>query len=176
MTILLTGGSACGKSRFAEALAASLPGPRYYIATMRPYDEECLVKIARHQQQRRDIGFETIEKDADLEDLILPARGTALLECMCNLTANEMFDAEGNQRDVFHKILHAVEKLAAQCDNLIVVTNEVGAELGDFGEGTRAYIDTLGRLNRALTERFDCAAELVCGIPLVFKGELPCDF
>lgn len=176
MTILLTGGSACGKSRFSEALASRLPGPRYYIATMRPYDEECLAKIARHQHQRRQIGFETIEKDANLEDLILPARGTALLECMCNLTANEMFDDEGRQREVFHKILHAVESLAAQCENLLVVTNEVGGELREVGEGTRAYIQTLGRLNRALAERFDCAAELVCGIPLVFKGELPCVF
>lgn len=176
MNILLTGGSACGKSRFAEALAEKLPGPRYYIATMRPYDEECVLRIARHQRQRREIGFETIEKDCDLQDIFLPSRGTALLECMCNLTANEMFDDEGRQRDVYDKVLKAVEHLAAQCDNLIVVTNDVGGEGLGFGEGTKAYVQTLGRLNAALAAKFDCAAELVCGIPLVFKGELPCVF
>lgn len=174
MTILLTGGSACGKSSFAEALAARLPGPRYYIATMRPYDDECLAKIARHRAQRQALGFATVEKDCDLQELVLPERGTALLECMCNLTANEMFDDRGRRREVFHKILDAVDRLAARCDTLIVVTNDVAAEALPEDEGTRAYAHTLGRLNGALAARFDCVAELVCGIPLVLKGELPC--
>lgn len=62
MRILLTGGSGCGKSTYAERLARSLPAPRYYIATMRPYDEECQTKIRRHQQQRESGDFITIEQ------------------------------------------------------------------------------------------------------------------
>ncbi len=173
MKILLTGGSACGKSTFGEQLVSRIPGPRYYIATMRPYDEECLAKIARHRDMRADKGFETIEQHTDLTEILLPERGTALLECMCNLTANEMFDEEGNQREVYDKILKSVDHLAKQCEHLIVVTNDVGSDCRTFDEGTMSYIRTLGRLNQALASKFDCVCELVCGIPLILKGELP---
>ena len=66
MRILLTGGSGCGKSTYAERLARSFSAPRYYIATMRPYDEECLAKICRHQQQREDGDFLTIERQTSV--------------------------------------------------------------------------------------------------------------
>ena len=173
MRILLTGGSACGKSTFAEQLAVGLPEPRYYIATMRPYDEECLRKIARHRALRADKGFETIEQHTDLQEIRLPQRGTVLLECMCNLTANEMFDEQGNMRDVYDHILEGVDSLGEQCGHLIVVTNDVGGDYPGYDEGTMEYIRLLGRLNRALADRSDCVCELVCGIPLVLKGELP---
>ena len=173
MRILLTGGSGCGKSTFAERLARALPAPRCYIATMRPYDGESRVKIARHQAQRADAGFDTIERETDVGNLEFPARGTVLLECMCNLLANEMFDEAGGERDVYDKILLDIGKLEQSCDTLIVVTNEVGSDGGAYDESTVRYIETLGRLNRALAKRFDCVAELVCGIPLVLKGQLP---
>ena len=172
MKILLTGGSACGKSTYAEKIAVYFPRPRYYIATMQPYDDECLAKIARHREMRREKGFLTVERQRDVGGLALPERGTALLECMCNLTANEMFDAEGNRTDVYDKILRDIQLLAAQCENLIVVTNNVGSDVRACDEATQAYVETLGRLNAALAREFDCVYELVCGIPLPWKGEL----
>ncbi len=173
MRILLTGGSGSGKSTYAEALMGAMAAPRYYIATMRPYDDECLAKIHRHQTQRQTGGFVTIECQRDVGSIAFPARGAALLECMCNLLANEMFDENGNERDVFDKILADIEALSKRCDTLIVVTNEVGGDGGHYPASTLRYIETLGRLNRAIAARFDCVAELVCGIPLVQKGALP---
>ena len=173
MRILLTGGSGCGKSTYAERLARSLPAPRYYIATMRPYDEECLTKIRRHQQQRESGDFITIERQTSVGGIVFPARGTVVLECMCNLLANEMFDENGNERDVYDKILADVNALAQSCDTLIVVTNEVGGGAERHEAGTLRYIKMLGRLNCALAASSDLVAELVCGIPLVLKGKLP---
>ena len=92
MLILLTGGSACGKSSYGEKLAVLGPKPLYYIAAMQPYDDECLKKIARHRELRKDKGFLTIEQYTGVDTLELPETGgTALLECLCNLTANEMY-------------------------------------------------------------------------------------
>lgn len=173
MRILLTGGSGSGKSTYAEQLARALPAPRCYIAAMRPYDDESLVKIRRHQAQRADLDFLTIERETSVGAIDFPARGTALLECMCNLLANEMFDEAGNARDVYDKILSDIAALEEKCDTLIVVTNEVGSDGGAYSEGTARYLETLGRLNRALAARFDVVAELVCGIPVVLKGVLP---
>ena len=45
MTYLVIGGSASGKSTFAESIVSRLPGPRYYIATMEPWDAECRARI-----------------------------------------------------------------------------------------------------------------------------------
>ena len=61
MVSLVIGGSGSGKSEFAEQLACKTDGKRYYIATMQPYDEEMWEKIKRHQEVRKDKGFETIE-------------------------------------------------------------------------------------------------------------------
>ena len=174
MNILLIGGSACGKSTFGEALAARLPKPRTYVATMRPFEGESEEKILRHQFQRADKGFSTIERETDLSGLRLPARGTVLLECVCNLAANEMFDSSGNIRPGAEKaILSGIEALSGQCETLIVVTNDVGGDGGGYDESTMRYVDLVGRVNRELAIRFDCVCELVCGIPLVIKGELP---
>lgn len=166
MMILLTGGSACGKSSHAEKLCVEMAGPRYYIAAMQPFGEGGAEKIARHRRLRAGKGFVTFERYTDLAGLVLPERGTALLECICNLTANEMFDETGAMRDPCEAVLTGVDALRRQCENLIVVTNDVGSDNKDYDPGTRAYIRALGRINAILAQRADEVYELVCGIPL----------
>ncbi len=172
MRILLSGGSACGKSTCAEALAVRCAGPLYYLATMRPYGAESEKKIMRHRAMRMEKGFVTIERDTDVGTVTFPARGTVLLECMCNLAANEMFDESGTIRDVYEKLLADVEALSERCDTLIVVTNDVGSDGCEYESSTRRYIELLGRVNNVLAARFDVVYELVCGIPVVRKGRL----
>ncbi|MEA5049852.1 MAG: bifunctional adenosylcobinamide kinase/adenosylcobinamide-phosphate guanylyltransferase [Oscillospiraceae bacterium] len=173
MKLLLTGGSACGKSTYAEAAAVRLPLPRYYIAAMRPYGDEGAARVARHRALRADKQFVTIERYTDLAGLRLPSRGTVLLECLCNLTANEMFDADGAGADAAEDaVLRGVRALAAQCDDLIVVTNDVGSDGGGYDAAVMRYVGALGRVNRALAAEFDRVFELCCGIPIPLKGEL----
>ncbi len=172
MLILLTGGSACGKSTYAEKLAEQFAPPRYYVATMRVYDAEGRQKVARHQKIRQGKGFITIEQDVDIQQLEFMPQSTVLLECMCNLTANEMFSREGRLLDAYAKIRQGIAVLASRCTNLLVVTNDVGSDGADYEAATQAYIRTLGRLNQDLARDFDHVYELVCGIPLVWKGEL----
>jgi Adenosyl cobinamide kinase/adenosyl cobinamide phosphate guanylyltransferase len=170
--ILLTGGAANGKSTFAEDLAVRLGTPRFYVAAMMPYGEESECRIARHRTLRAAKGFVTVERHTDLAGLRLPKRGTVLLECLCNLTANEMFEPEGAHDCAVEAVLHGVEALSRQCENLIVVTNDVGADGGGYDPTVVAYIETLGHINRALAVCFDRVYELCCGIPLSLKGTL----
>ena len=151
MMILLTGGSGCGKSSFAERLCMEMPLPRYYIAAMKPYGEGGMEKVERHRKMRAGKGFETFECYTEMEKLTLPACGTTLLECVCNLTAN----------------------LRGQSETLIVVTNDVGSDAERYSPETRAYVEVLGRINAALADMADTVCELVCGIPIVLKGALP---
>ena len=72
MIILLTGGSGCGKSTWAEKLIADMPGDkRVYIATMQVYDGESVRRVARHRAQRAGLGFVTVECEKDLASALV---------------------------------------------------------------------------------------------------------
>jgi adenosylcobinamide kinase/adenosylcobinamide-phosphate guanylyltransferase len=172
MLILLTGGSACGKSTYGEQLAVQGPKPLYYVAAMEPYDEECLQKIARHRALRANKGFETIERYTGVDTLKLPETGgTVLLECLCNLTANEMYIQPDAPVDPVQKVVAGVENLMGQTDTLIVITNDVGSDDEAYSEQTRAYIRALGEINARVAAMADRVYELVAGIPICLKGE-----
>lgn len=173
MMVLLIGGSGCGKSTYAEALCMKGPLPRSYLAAMQPYGPEGEARIRRHRSLRAGKGFVTIERYTDYASLVLPERGTALLECIANLTANEMFTSDGAVSDPVERVLSGVDALDRQCDLLVVVTNDVGSDGTEYDASTTAYIKALGRINAALAARADTVLELVAGIPVPLKGELP---
>ena len=174
MLVLLTGGSACGKSHYAEELCLQLPAPRYYIAAMRPYSKQIEEKIMKKRLLRQQRGFtDSFDRYTDLAGLTLPQRGTALLECLCNLTANEMFDAAGNRTDPVQAVLNGVAALQQQCEHLLVVTNDTGCDSRTYDSATNAYIQALGQINACLAQQADCVYELVCGIPILLRGKEP---
>lgn len=171
MRTLVIGGSASGKSTYAEQLAAQCQAPLYYVATMMPYDEESRQRIKKHQDQRAEKAFMTIECYTDLRSLRIPERGTILLECIGNLAANELFAPQGAGMRTVEAIKEGFFELEQQCDNLIVVSNDVFADCSSYDEGTVEYMDILGTLNRDLSRYFDRVVEVVCGIPILRKGE-----
>lgn len=167
MLTLITGGSKNGKSHIAEELLASSPAPHYYIATMEPYGAEAQAAIRRHHKMRAGKGFETIEKYTDLQELRFPEGGSVLLECMCNLCANEMFSA--GCMEPAPKIIAGVRSVLAQVSGLVIVTNEVGDDGREYGEGTMEYIKQLGIINAQLAATADQVIEAVYGIPVYHK-------
>lgn len=106
MLHMVYGGSASGKSSYAESFALSLQGDGrlLYIATMYPYkwntteiDPETMQRIERHRAMRADKGFDTVECYRHVEHIVAKRQDVLLLECMSNLLANEMYlepDAE----------------------------------------------------------------------------------
>ncbi|MBQ7849307.1 MAG: bifunctional adenosylcobinamide kinase/adenosylcobinamide-phosphate guanylyltransferase [Clostridia bacterium] len=170
MIILVTGGSGCGKSTWAEKLIAAWPAEkRYYIATMQVCDDECVRRVARHRAQRADKGFTTIECGKDLASAAVPEGSIVLLEDLVNLMANEMFDGGDVGR-----IMPALRTLAGKCRHLVMVTNDVFSDGGAYAESTREYLRMLAEINRRAAEMADCVAEVVYSIPVCVKGELPC--
>ena len=51
-TVLVTGGSRSGKSRHALQLASNIDGPKIFLATAEPLDEEMAERIKKHQNER----------------------------------------------------------------------------------------------------------------------------
>lgn len=93
MLILVTGGSASGKSAHAERLLCEhAASSRLYLATMQPFGAAAQKRIARHRALRQGKGFQTVERPLNLAGLELPRRYDGiLLEDLGNLLANELF-------------------------------------------------------------------------------------
>lgn len=167
MFTLITGGASSGKSAFAEGHVLKLSGRKIYLATMEPTG--AADRIARHRLQRAGKGFETVERYTNLSGLRLPSGASVLLECLGNLTANELYAPQGGGTQA---VLAGVERLLSRCAHLTVVTNEVCSGGTDYAGDTLAYMRELARINRMLAARADCVAEVVCGLPSVLKGAL----
>ena len=173
MFTLVIGGAASGKSEYAEGVVlADGDIPRYYVATMEPSDRECRARIARHRQMRAEKRFETLECYTNLAGLRLPERGIVLLECLGNLTANELYSpaGAGTEAGALRAVTEGVNALLAQCAELVAVSNEVFAGGSCYADETGGYLRTLAAVHRVLACRADRVCEVVCGLPQYYKG------
>lgn len=175
MFLLVSGGSASGKSELAETLVMRLGERRLYIATMEPFDAECERRIERHRQMRKEKKFETAEVYTGLKHRDFSGKyDVVLLECMSNLLANEMYSSAGSQDRCTEEILEGIEHLRNSVPNLVVVTNEVFADTMEYDESTLLYIQRLGLLNKRMAQMADTVVESVASVPVVHKGTLLC--
>lgn len=208
MITLITGGSGSGKSAYAEKYICRVSNEngykeKYYIATMQVFDDEGQRKIDRHRRLRAGKGFITIEQPRDIQNAVsklqsessLKTGRSALLECMSNLVANEMFphvDASGmqaaeaekealdaleNMKDyetaqishVSKKVLKEVSILSENVAELVIVTNNVFEDGVCYDQSTMNYIKAMGIVNRGLAAMAEHVVEVVAGIPVVVK-------
>lgn len=170
MLTLVIGGAASGKSAYAEWLCLQSPLPRTYLATMQIWDAECAARVAKHRAMRTEKQFDTIECPLQLDRVRLPRRGTVLLEDLGNLTANELYSPDGAGAHTAEQILTGIEKLTLQCENLILVSNEVFSGGADYLGDTDRYLRVLAAVNNAAAARADAVVRVVCGIPVYYKG------
>lgn len=208
MITLITGGSGSGKSAYAEKYICHMSNEngykeKYYIATMQVFDDEGQRKIDRHRRLRVGKGFITIEQPRDIKKAVeklqsencLKTGRSALLECMSNLVANEMFppvdasgiqaaevekealDAPENMKDyetaqishVSKKVLKEVSILSENVAELVIVTNNVFEDGVCYDESTMNYIKAMGIVNRGLAAMAERVVEVVAGIPVAVK-------
>mgnify|MGYP002594900053 FL=1 len=208
MITLITGGSGSGKSAYAEKYICRVSNEngykeKYYIATMQVFDDEGQRKIDRHRRLRAGKGFITIEQPRDIQNAVsklqsessLKTGRSALLECMSNLVANEMFppaDASGiqateaekealddteNMKDydtaqisrVSKKVLKEVSILSENVAELVIVTNNVFEDGVCYDQSTMNYIKAMGIVNKGLAAMAERVVEVVAGIPVAVK-------
>ena len=170
MLTLVIGGAASGKSAYAESLVLKTGLPRYYLATMQVWDAECAARVEKHRKMRAEKQFETLECPLHLDHLALPGRGTVLLEDLGNLVANELYDPGGAGEHTAKAVLTGLERLAAGCSDLIVVSNEVFSGGADYVGDTAQYLRALAQVNNAFAARADNVCRVVCGLPVYYKG------
>lgn len=175
MVALITGGSGSGKSSYGEDLAVKINKTELiYIATMKPYGTEGTWRVEKHKKQREGKGFRTIELYEDLDTLELTGSPTVLLECMSNLLANEMFREDMplesiSLENLCEKIIVGVTHLIKNCQNLIIISNEIFGDGDSPYESTRDYTKCLGYINQRLSELSNVMCEVIYGYPYYLK-------
>lgn len=177
MMVLIIGGSGSGKSSYAEKTAVSLAlsgMKKYYIATMQVFDEEGQDKVDRHRKLRNGMDFLTIEQPINIScslEKMEDGDGIVLLECISNLTANEMFSEEKGKTkmQVTENIIQDIKRLKEQTNHLVVVSNNVFEDGITYDETTTEYIQAMGMINQKLAALAERVVEVVAGIPVILK-------
>ncbi|MDE6004776.1 MAG: bifunctional adenosylcobinamide kinase/adenosylcobinamide-phosphate guanylyltransferase [Oscillospiraceae bacterium] len=173
MLILIIGGAGSGKSLFAEKLVTKLAKKNlYYFATMQICDEECQQRVLKHQQQRAEKNFITIETPfLEIKNLTnFPESSTGLLECLSNLLANMEFNMKyPNINDLPEFIIKKILNLYQNLENLVIVTNDIFSD--EIPDCMKYYLRNLGKINCNLANYAEIVLEINSGSVIVWKGE-----
>ena len=196
MMVLVVGGSGSGKSSYAEKVTVSLAQEsvkeitksentslsdfklnipkKYYLATMQVFDDEGRKKVERHRKLRNGKGFFTIEQPVRISSALEKMEDgdrAVLLECISNLTANEMFSEKKAMTEiqVTENVIRDIKMLKEQTNHLVVVSNNVFEDGITYDETTTKYIRAMGKINQKLAALADRVVEVVAGIPVTLK-------
>ncbi len=172
--ILLYGGAGCGKSALAEDICARFGGRGLYVATMRPFGHGARERVARHRAMRADKPFDTAEHYAPPDALALPAGTryrTLLLEDVGNAVANCLFEAALSPAQTLAAFARACAGWPAWAEQLLFVANDIFSDDQAYPEDTRRYLGCMAALHADLARRADIVIEMVCGLPVLHKGQ-----
>jgi len=177
--ILITGGARSGKSDYAQNRAEQLPGKHFFIATCPPIDQEMNDRIKRHQQDRANGMWHTIEEEIDihLRMRTLPDDSVCLLDCLTLWVNNLMYHGEKSnvkvsEDDVTGRVRSLLAAVESYQGTLICVSNEVGMGVVPDNPTARIYRDCVGRCNRMIAAVADEVILVSCGLPLFFKKNI----
>ena len=181
---LVTGGSRSGKSAHALALARNEhtappdQDRRVFIATCPVIDGEMRERVQRHQQERMGLGWETIEEEVRLMEMVsrtrsAEPRATILIDSLSLWINNLMFHSGEADRLTEASVAHEAAQLVALCrthpGRTIFVTDEVGSGIIPESKTARRFRDLLGRCNQTVAGLADAVTLLCCGIPVPIK-------
>ena len=179
MIKVVYGSKSSGKIPFAEDICGSIPGNKYYLATMRVKTDDDRNKVERHRKEREEKGFVTIEQDVAIvkaidkikwmDSLLGAAEGdrVAMIASLPNLCANEMFLPSGEivpHKEVESTILCGLALLQEFFSSIVIVSDddpelsyygdidvELAVGTGEIdGNGINEYKEAMKELNAAL--------------------------
>jgi adenosylcobinamide kinase / adenosylcobinamide-phosphate guanylyltransferase len=159
---LVLGGARSGKSEVAERLAAALPAPLTYVATLTLGDDADLAaRIAIHRERRPE-GWKTVEAGADLPHIVRETGGSILLDSLGPWVAGH--EGAAVDRGAL------CDALSSRVGDMVIVSEEVGLGVHPSSEAGRWFRDELGRLNQDVAAVSDEVLLVVAGRVLRLEG------
>ena len=179
MIRLISGGSASGKSAYAEKLVCELyeatdePKRLIYLATMRADCDEAGARIERHRKQREGKGFETLEYGEGESLSMVDKDAVVLLEDLSNMLTVNMFCSDGSvNNDADAEVMDDISRLYNKCRELVIVTNDIFSDGTDYDEITEKYRKKLAGLNKKIAEMAGGVTEVIAGVPIEHRVAL----
>jgi adenosylcobinamide kinase / adenosylcobinamide-phosphate guanylyltransferase len=182
----ILGGQKSGKSRRAEQCAidwmAEAPAARraVLIATAQAFDDEMRDRITRHQadRARRVPAMRTVEEPVELARAIVSQSAPETLvvvDCLTLWLTNLLMPlrAEAAKPATRTPSAHVAMLLIALREArgpVVLVGNEIGLGVIPLGRETRAFVDTLGRMNQDVAAVCHRVTLMAAGLPLTLKA------
>jgi adenosylcobinamide kinase/adenosylcobinamide-phosphate guanylyltransferase len=167
---LVLGGARSGKSRYAQSLAESQPGPCVYLATAEVRDDEMAARIDLHRQDR-GLRWTTVEEPVALTTALQGAAapdGVVLVDCLTLWLSNLM----ERDADIAAETAALVEILPLLDGSVILVSNEVGQGIVPDNALARRFRDEAGRVNQAVAAAAQRVDFIAAGLPLILKDTI----
>lgn len=169
MITLVTGGTKCGKSGYAEKLIDRLSCPKYYIATINPVGDDAQEVIAKRMKMHTQKKYVTIECPRDIAYADIPIGSAVIVEEIGRLCANEMF-VDGRILRTVDKIVSGLELIGAKASELVIVANDISRDGISYSPELMEYIKEMGEISRKITAFADNVIECVYSVPVALKG------
>lgn len=169
MNVFISGGCKNGKSMYAQNLAQEMAKEcevnLYYLATMKPVDDEDLARIARHLTERDGCGFMTIEQSTQICECLnksiygeksqapqpVDHKGVFLLDSVTALLSNEMFNSDGTvDFEAPVRVAEQLKEFAEVTGNTVFISDYIYSDAMKYDELTEAYRKGLAWIDRTL--------------------------
>jgi nicotinate-nucleotide--dimethylbenzimidazole phosphoribosyltransferase len=156
MLILVIGGAASGKSAAAESLAAKLPAPVTYVATLVPdeSDADLMRRIDAHRR-RRPSSWRTLDATTNLAGQLRQLTGTVLVDSLGAWVARRPPEAAD--------VDALMDAFATRAGDTVVVTDEVGMSVHPPTAAGREFRDAIGAVNQRVAAVADRTVAVVAG-------------
>ncbi|MCX8502021.1 MAG: bifunctional adenosylcobinamide kinase/adenosylcobinamide-phosphate guanylyltransferase [Alphaproteobacteria bacterium] len=172
--ILVLGGAASGKSRYAERLIEAYCHKTdeiaEYLATLprdlAAADTEMETKVLKHRARRDQGLWHLTEEPLDIYPHILRKTSEPLLVDCLTLWLNNLLAAGRNPWDEF---LRLEDSLWHSIRRVVLVSNELGLGLVPAEAESRQFRELQGELNQIAAEYCDRVVLVVAGQPLVVR-------
>ncbi len=174
MKIFISGGCKNGKSSIAEKISYELSKENnllYYLATMKPSDNEDKARIKKHINDREKYNFKTIEISENINTLDVDENGTYLLDSITALLSNEMFMGDEVNLNANVKVKNDLDEILDKPKNIIMVSDYIYSDAIIYEDLTEKYRANLGDVDKFIASKSDIVLEVCSSNVFVFKGK-----
>ncbi len=169
MIELIAGGARSGKSRYALQRAEDSGLKLHFVATAVGGDDEMMVRIQKHQQERGE-QWQLIEEPLHLAATLdqFAADDCVLIDCLTLWVSNWLCrQQEAEWQAEKQAFLTALQSTSA---TVFLVSNETGLGIVPTDKLSRQFIDESGWLHQQLAQLSDRVSLLVFGLPQILKN------
>ena len=168
--VLVGGGVRSGKSTFALERARALGKRRVFVATAQAFDDEMRDRITRHQAERSDDDFRTVEEPIELAQALarIEQADVVVIDCL-TLWLSNLLLRDLTVSQIVERVDEVVAVLARRAFHAIVVTNEVGMGVVPESALGRAFRDVSGLAHQRLARVADEIDVAILGTVLRIK-------